>query len=143
MTISQLKEFILYTLTKGGWAPISVFIFHMIASKGFDAYEIFPLLDIPMHFIGGVVICYFFAICAKAPNAFFLLGRHTKLSLFVILVALTGTTTVVWEFAEWISDQYFGQNAQLGVTDTMGDMFLGLFGGSIVALIFATKHQQD
>jgi len=143
MKFFEIKEFVYYAFIRGGWAPILVFVFHVIASKGFDAYEHFPLLDVPMHFIGGLAICYFFAICTKAPHTSLLLGQHTKFSLFVMLVALTGTTTVVWEFAEWISDQYFSQNAQLGVSDTMLDMFLGLLGGVIVAFIFAIKHKTN
>ena len=128
----KFYEFCVYSLKHAGWAPVLVFSFHVIAVIGFDAYRHFPMLDIPMHFLGGVVICYFFYVATNAPHSEIFLGKHTKFSLFILLMALTGLTTVLWEFAEWISDAYFSQNAQPSVTDTMGDMLLGLLGALTV-----------
>ncbi len=132
-----MREFIEFsesTLRRAAWAPLTVFIVHMIASEGFDAYELYPPLDIPMHFLGGVVICYFFYAASRATHAEKFLGIHTRFSLFVLLMALTATATVVWEFAEWIADNYFGRKAQVSITDTMGDMLLGLLGGLCVSI---------
>jgi len=130
-------EFCIYSFKNGGWAPLLVFVTHVIASKGFNAYHYYPSLDIPMHFFGGVVICYFFWTASKAPYAYEFLGKHTKFSLFIMLMALTGLATVLWEFAEWVADTVFGESAQVSITDTMGDMFLGLLGGLVIAVIAA------
>ncbi len=141
-----MKKFIEFTLSSikaGSLPPLIVFVIHVIASRGFHAYHHYPLLDVPMHFIGGVVICYFFWCASKARHTELFLGTHTRFSLFVILMALTASATVLWEFAEWTRDTVFGGTAQVSITDTMGDMFLGLLGGSIVALVAAKKHIRD
>ena len=46
----------------------------------------------------------------------------------------TGTTTVFWEFAEFINDHYFGGHSQAGLTDTMKDMLMGISGGTALLL---------
>lgn len=139
-TLGRLTVFIFQGIKKGFWLPGLVFVMHVIAAKIFDAYVLFPALDIPMHFIGGVAICYFFWQSTKVEHADQFLGIHTKFSLFILLIASTATATVLWEFLEWISDTYFGGDAQVSITDTMGDMFLGLLGGACVAF-YAAKRQ--
>lgn len=137
--MSKIVEFASYVIRKGGLPPLGVFILHIIAGKGFDAYRLYPAFDIPMHFFGGAAICYLFWICSKAPHAELFLGKHSKVSLFILLVALTGTTTVFWEFSEWLSDTFFMEHAQVSITDTMGDMLLGLIGGVTVSLCVNIK----
>jgi len=136
-------EFCINALKKGGWAPIIVFAIHAVLSRGFSAYAHFPLLDIPMHFIGGIVICYFFWAASKTPNSEIYLGQHTHFSLFVMLMALTAFATIMWEFAEWTRDALTGKTdamAQVSISDTMADMLLGLVGGAVIALRAAIKH---
>ena len=139
--MKDFTTFVLTTLRRAGWAPLSVFIIHVIASEGFNAYDRYPSLDIPMHFIGGVVICYFFYTAMQAPHAEKFLGSHTRFSLFVLLSALTASATVLWEFAEWIADHYFSKHAQGSVTDTMGDMLMGLLGSLCVSLPACLKKK--
>lgn len=136
----EFFRFCIDAIKLGGFAPMTVFIIHVIASKGFQAYHHFSMLDIPMHFVGGVVICFFFWRSFSAPNVNLYLGTHTRFSLFVMLMALTASATVLWEFAEWVNDIVFGGTAQVSITDTMGDMFLGLLGGACIAIRAATKH---
>ena len=48
-----------HTLREAAWAPLSVFSFYLVGlALGF--YKLFPPLDIPTHFMGGVVITYFY-----------------------------------------------------------------------------------
>lgn len=122
-------EFTLHAVKKGGWAPIAVFLTHIIATQVFHIYRDFPDFDIPMHFLGGLTICYFYTVCLHAPNAEIFLGRHTKFSSAIILTSLTGMTTILWEFAEWTLDHLTDSNAQVSLDDTMGDIFMGLMGG--------------
>ncbi|PCI52922.1 MAG: hypothetical protein COB36_13765 [Alphaproteobacteria bacterium] len=141
--LNQFCIFFFESVKAGGWPPLIVFIIHVIASKIFDAYNHFPALDIPMHFIGGMVICYLFWKSFTTSYADIFLGKHTKISLFLFLVAATGTTTVLWEFSEWLNDTYFNGDAQVSVRDTMGDMFLGLSGGFVVSSYAAIKHKSN
>lgn len=39
---------------------------------------------------------------------------------------------VIWEFAEFVSDRYFGTGAQVSVADTMGDLLMGMLGAGVV-----------
>ena len=53
-----MSEF-LEILKKAGWAPITVFVAHLVASE-IGGYDVFPPLDTPMHLLGGVAIAFFF-----------------------------------------------------------------------------------
>lgn len=54
---SKLSDWVVKTARDAAWAPSLVFLIHAVASLGFRAYQRWPALDIPMHFLGGVVIC--------------------------------------------------------------------------------------
>jgi hypothetical protein len=41
------------SLRYGAWAPVLVFVFHVVVAECFDIYRVFPDFDMPMHFIGG------------------------------------------------------------------------------------------
>jgi hypothetical protein len=114
---------------RAAWAPVLVFGLHVFISRVLNAYLLFPPLDIPMHFFGGVAIAYFFAACFRAlpPDSIALSLRPWLLAVSVF--ALTATATVFWEFAEFFSDRFFGTHAQLSLEDTLLDMALGIAGG--------------
>jgi len=121
---------------------MTVFVMHVIASLGFDAYDSYPRLDIPMHFLGGVSIAYFFHRASLAASAHGLLGRFHRVTHIVLVFALTCTATVFWEFAEFVTDRYLRTNAQIGLDDTLKDMFFGTCGGValLIAVAFAGLH---
>ena len=126
---SQIKNAVAGTL-RAAWAPILVFGLHVFISRVLNAYVLFPPLDIPMHFFGGVAIAYFFASCARALPAGVISPSLRPWLVAVVVFALTGTATVFWEFAEFLSDQLFATHAQLGLADTLLDMALGIGGGA-------------
>jgi hypothetical protein len=113
-----------------------VFALHVVASRATDAYERFPLIDVPMHFVGGVAITFFFGRSYRVAERLGLLGQPASWLYFVTVPALAATSTVLWEFAEFISDRYFGGHAQAGLEDTLFDMFVGC-AGALVFLIAA------
>lgn len=117
------------TLRQAAWAPLTVFIFHLIATKIFNAYHYFPNLDIPMHFIGGFVIAYFFHHASILASEYKLLPSFHKLNHIILVFALTCTTTIFWEFSEFLADRFLGIYTQLGLEDTLFDMLLGIVGG--------------
>ncbi len=128
-------DLILNAAKAAGWAPALVFTLHVIVSRGFDAYITMPALDIPMHFLGGIAICYFFfsfllIAVEKGP-----LGRTSFFMTCLFAFALTTTSTVFWEFAEFLSDRSFGTHSQLDLDDTLGDMLVGMAGGMSYLLI--------
>lgn len=129
-----LLPFLLTTLRRAAWAPILVFGLH-VASSFLGLYDVWPPLDVPMHFLGGMAIAWFFRHAYRAAEELGLLGRPAAILGPVMVLALTGTTTVFWEFAEFLSDRYAGTHAQKGLEDTLGDMLVGLLGGLAVAAL--------
>lgn len=136
MLSKSFFSWIILTLRQAAWAPFTVFTLHLIASKVFNAYYYFPNLDIPMHFLGGLVIAYFFHHALILASEYKLLHSFHKLTHLILVFALTCTTTVFWEFSEFLADHFLGAYTQLGLEDTLFDMFLGIIGG-MTWLIFS------
>ena len=111
-----------------GWAPTLVFGIHVFISRGLNAYVLFPPLDIPMHFFGGVVIALFIWRCFAAISPAAIAPPLRPVLIALLVFSFTATATVFWEFAEFLSDRLFRTNAQVGLEDTLLDMALGLAG---------------
>jgi hypothetical protein len=123
-------------LRQAGWVPLSFFLFHVAVSKGLDAYLILPWLDIPMHFLGGVAIGYFYRASLRNPAAADVLGQLSSFAQKLLIIAAVGATTVIWEFAEWSTDSLGLTHSQLGLDDTLLDMLLGIGGGLCMVIEF-------
>jgi hypothetical protein len=130
-------NWVLVTLRESAWAPISVFVIYRIA-KAFGAYLAYPPLDIPTHFMGGVAIAYFYR--SLIANSQKIVGRIPIQIQILFALTCTGTTTILWEFFEYVSDCLFHTNMILGLEDTLKDMFLGLLGGAILLLWLRSGH---
>lgn len=131
------------SLREAGWAPTLVFLLHVVLSRVFGAYIRFPPLDIPMHFFGGLAIAFFFGRSYRAAERLGLLGQPARWLYFVMVPAWATTATVLWEFAEFLSDRYLGTRAQLGLEDTLGDMLLGCLGSLVfLALVAMASRRQ-
>ena len=126
------------TLRESAWAPLGVVAVYLIG-LAFRLYLIFPPLDIPTHFLGGVAITYFYLSAIRNSQKF--LGDIPLPVQVLLAVTSTGTTTVLWEFYENIVDYFFGTNMVLGLEDTLKDMFLGLLGAVVLALF--QRRRQD
>src|SRR5688500_274134 len=114
---------------RAGWFPTLVFLLHVFISRVVNGYILYPPLDIPMHFLGGVAIAFFFSRCLAMVPERAISGPPRHLAQALLVFSLTGTATVFWEFAEFFSDRLFGTRAQLGLEDTLLDMALGVAGG--------------
>jgi len=125
------RSVIAATLRRAAWAPTLVFLLHLVLSRGFGAYLRFPLLDVPMHLVGGIAISYFFARGYRIAEGHGLLGRPAGWLYFVVVAALSTASTLSWEFAEYLSDRWLGTRAQLGLEDTLADMLLGCLGATL------------
>lgn len=116
---------------KAIWLPGGVFALHVIASRWLMAYEAFPALDIPMHLAGGFAIAFFFHVAIGRFTSQRLIPELGGANRFVVIFSLVCTSTVFWEFAEYVSDHTVGTHAQLSLEDTLFDMLLGIVGGTI------------
>src|SRR5262245_9177136 len=115
----------------GGWAPVLVFATHAIIGGVLDAYQWWPPIDVPMHFAGGLSMAFFISRSFQAlPRPMVPRGRLAILELLLV-VSLTATAAVFWEFGEFFVDRVVGVNVQIGLANTIKDMALGI-GGSVV-----------
>ena len=134
----QFLDWVSSTLRESAWAPLGVVAVYLIG-LAFRLYLIFPPLDIPTHFLGGVAITYFYLSAIRNSQKF--LGDIPLPVQVLLAVTSTGTTTVLWEFYENIVDYFLGTNMVLGLGDTLKDMFLGLLGAVVLALF--QRRRQD
>lgn len=132
----QVKGWILSTLRESAWAPLGVFGFYLLALF-LGLYDLFPPLDIPTHFMGGVAITYFYRSAIFNGQA--LVGAIPLPIRVLFALTATGTTTILWEFYENFLDYFFGTNHVHGLSDTLLDMFLGLFGALVLSLFFRRR----
>ena len=130
-------NWIFKTARASAWAPLSLYIIYRTA-KAFGAYQVYPWLDIPTHFMGGVAIAYFYR--SAIANSQKLVGSIPVPIQILLTLTCTGTTTILWEFFEYISDFFFHTNMILGLEDTLKDMFFGLL-GSLILLLLIPKNQ--
>ena len=135
MQNKQVAAWIIDTLRQAAWAPILVLLFYLVA-RSLQLFVLFPPLDIPTHFMGGVAITYFYRVAIR--NAQRLVGEIPFPIRVLFAFTCTGTTTIFWEFYEYLFDFFFDTHMVRGVTDTTVDFFVGLLG----ALVFTVLYRQ-
>ncbi len=116
----------IFSLLRAWWpAVLLVVLGESMAVLGwFDAC---PSLDIPMHFLGGLLVAFAIVrVFAHLPEGSLPRSRWSRI---VYIVALTAIVTILWETYEWAQDTFLGRRTQLGIPDTMLDLWLGLLGG--------------
>ena len=136
MQNKQAAAWVIDTLRQAAWAPILVLLFYLVA-RSLQLFVLFPPLDIPTHFMGGVVITYFYRVAIR--NAQRLVGDIPFPIQVLFALTCTGTTTIFWEFYENISDYFFHSQMVRGVTDTVVDLFVGLLGALAVSLLYRRR----
>lgn len=115
-------------------------MFWATAAKGFNAYILYPWLDIPTHFAGGIAGVYF--LDTALVNLRGMLGPiHPALRL-LLSFGLLATAAIGWEFLEYLSDFALGSHLNLGVTDTLSDLFFGLVGAALGVVIRCGRRRR-
>ncbi len=112
--------------------PFIVLLIHIIGTLT-GVYETFRWFDIPMHFLGGASI---------ATSAYFILKRTNPLPLWVTMALMVGGTSMMavgWEWSEYILDFFLHTTTQLGIFDALKDMYNGIVGASLIALVVMIK----
>ena len=109
-------------------------------------YHTHPWIDIPQHFFGGVFAALiFYWITYRFPR-FFKLIPSFPVPLILVL-SWTAFLGVLFEFTEFIYDLVIFDSlslgnfpTQLGVRDTMGDLFFDLIGGLFLAIFMRLRY---
>lgn len=129
----QLIDWFLITLREAAWAPLGIICFYVIG-LALRLFDLFPPLDIPSHFMGGVAITYFYRSAIK--NSQSIVGEIPLPIQIILAFTCTGTTIIIWEFYENLLDFFFGTHVVRGLEDTIVDMFLGLLGALGLSLFY-------
>lgn len=105
-----------------------------------------PYYDKLTHLVSSITVAllaFFAAVLADHQGDV----RLTRPAIVVFILIFTLAAGTVWEIYEFVFDQVFGTNLQLGNTDTMSDLVVDLVGAGIVAVFAAIaltkteKHQ--
>lgn len=132
----HLTTWVTDTLREAAWAPLSVLGFYALG-LAFGIFDRFPALDIPTHFMGGVVITYFYRVAIRRSQA--CLGEIPFPIQVLLAITSTGTTTVLWEFYENLADVFLGTQMVRGLEDTITDLFVGILGGLVLSLLYRRR----
>jgi len=136
MKNKPLFDWLMATLRESAWAPLSIFGFYLVGLT-FHLFGRFPNLDIPVHFMGGVVVTYFFRSAIR--NSQKIVGDIPPLIQILFAFTCTGTTAILWEFYENILDHFFGFHMVRGLEDTIIDLFTGLLGALVLSLFYQKR----
>jgi hypothetical protein len=136
ITKNQYTSWMLATVREAAWAPLIVFGLYLLG-LAFRLYDLYPLLDIPTHFLGGIAITYFYRSAIRNSQRF--LGEIPLPIQIVFAFTCTGTTVVLWEFGENVIDFFFHTHNVLGLFDTLKDMFDGLLGALVLTLFYRRR----
>jgi hypothetical protein len=117
------------------WFPLAVFLMHELSAHVFDFYKRWPPIDIPLHLVGGFATAFFCSGAIDILHRHGLISAGDRLVRRVLIFALVCTAAVFWEFVEWTTDHTIGTFCQVGLDDTMLDMFCGIMGGSAFILL--------
>jgi hypothetical protein len=118
---------------RAGWYPLAVLVAHAVLSLLFHAYRAWPPLDCPMHLLGGIAGAHFLSRSFSAIPADLISPRIRPALEALVIVGLVALAAVMWEFAESLSDRWLRTRAQGGLTDTLGDLAVGI-GGALAYL---------
>ena len=135
-TKRQITDWILNTLREAAWAPLSVIGFYLFGFA-FHLYDLYPPLDIPTHFFGGIAITYFYRVAIRNSQDF--LGQIPYPVQVLFAFTATGTTIIFWEFYENILDFLFHTHNVLGLADTLKDMVNGLLGALALTIFYRRR----
>src|SRR3989344_944311 len=124
----------------------SFFAVHLIATSNYW-YRSLGWIDIPAHFLGGVMAAAVFYWFFHKNPSYFDIARSFWVTLFLVLgwVALVG---VLWEFTEFLYDLSIATYAlplktlQFGLLDTLGDLLSDLFGGLALAIFIKLRYHR-
>lgn len=125
------------TLREAAWAPLSVLGFYALG-LAFHLFKLFPPLDIPVHFTGGVVITYFYRVAIRQSQN--IVGEIPVPVQVLLAFTCTGTTTIFWEFYENLLDFFVGTHMVRGLQDTIVDLLVGLLGALALTLFYRRRR---
>ncbi len=122
-------------IVRAFYPPLIVFVLHVILITSINIYAIWPDFDIPMHFLGGLVMGITGLRLLRLAEKEKWMQINKKIVSLLMVVCFVALIVILWECAEWLSDHYLGSFMQGGLDDTMLDMVLGLCGAFVAGIV--------
>lgn len=109
------------------------------AAYAFDLFEKVAWIDKVLHASTSfaVTLALAAAILQRAPPP---IPRRYSAALLLMLASLGLALGVVWEIAEWFTDELRAGNVIQGKTDTIVDLLMDGFGALTAAFVAARKN---
>jgi len=99
-------------------------------------YDLYPWIDIPMHFFGGLSIAFTSVLFLNFFDEKNLLKIRDPFIFIFVVSSFVVLVAVLWEFYEFFLQYFFGIIHQLGLEDTLLDLATGLGGGIVGGIVF-------
>jgi len=113
---------------------------YLLLAAGVDAvraYSYWPALDIPMHYVGALVLTYVVHRGVGHAMRYELLPPLGRGARAIAVFSLVCTASLFWELGEFLSDRYLGTRAQGGLDDTMFDMLIDVLGSVSFLIVWS------
>lgn len=105
--------------------------------NGFD-HSVFSILDLPMHFAGGMLVALWATLAFQKE-----LTKTTSLKNGILILGSVALLSLAWELFEWLGDYFEAWTsfikAQKSLNDTMGDFLFNFLGGIVVYAVYTIK----
>ena len=126
---------------------VLVFSIHVLAVMR-TWYFLYPWIDIPLHLAGGFLSALGAYLFLKYRPQWFCIETRNILTPSLLMLGSAALIGIGWEFFEFSYDMIAKPNtisaiAQLGVRDTMGDLFFDLFGACIAIGAFLFSRPRN
>jgi hypothetical protein len=120
-----------------GSLAILIDVSHLAAIK-YSLYWIFPWFDIPMHFLGGVIVAFFIYLMLqwKLPNI--VRSGNSHFLRYLLFGALF--VGLLWEALELKTGLTFVSQSDY-IVDTISDLIIDLMGASFFYFVIQLKSR--
>lgn len=122
------------------WPPIVVFACHVVLLLLLNTYNIFPNIDILMHYLGGLSMGYSCLLGLMFLQRDKLISSLDMIIELALIFTSVATIAVFWEFGEFTIDHVLGKNVQVSLANTMQDLLMGILGALTVVVSQLVKR---
>lgn len=139
ITKSELMVLSINDLIYLGLFPFIVLSLDVILCAFWLDWYIKWSVDTLLHFLGGLSIAYSAGYALNILQKKNLLTVNSRLAKAIIIIGVVTLTAVLWEVYEFMSDELLRTYYQTNIADTMKDLIMGLYGGTIYCIIHWRK----
>jgi len=102
-----------------------------------NIYHTIPFYDAITHFVSSFLVAFLAFVVIYILHVYWEGLIMDKYAMAFVVVLLTISMGVIWEFNEWITDifVYGGLHEQWGYNDTIKDLFIDMIAGIVMAII--------